>query len=67
MLQAHVGPGRFISGFGVCLFLALVFLLKWQRRRQAKAAERMRRGLQGYVSSNREQLDAESDAIPVQR
>ena len=36
--------------FGATLFLALVALLKWKRRRDL-AAERVNRGLRGYVAA----------------
>jgi hypothetical protein len=36
------------SSFGVALFLALVFLAKWKRRRDAVV--RLNRGLTSYVS-----------------
>jgi hypothetical protein len=36
--------------FGATLFLALVALVKWKRRRDL-AAERVNRGLRGYVAA----------------
>ena len=36
--------------FGVTLFLALVALTKWKRRRDL-ASERVNRGLRGYVAA----------------
>jgi hypothetical protein len=36
--------------FGATLFLALVALIKWKRRRDL-AAERVSRGLRGYVAA----------------
>lgn len=36
--------------FGVTLFLALVALIKWKRRRDL-ASERVNRGLRGYVAA----------------
>ena len=36
--------------FGVTLFLALVTLIKWKRRRDL-ASERVNRGLRGYVAA----------------
>ncbi len=36
--------------FGVTLFLALVALIKWKRRRDL-AVERVNRGLRGYVAA----------------
>jgi hypothetical protein len=36
--------------FGATLFLALVVLIKWKRRRDT-ASERVNRGLRGYVAA----------------
>ena len=50
-------PGKYqsmqaqeIVYFGVTLFLALVALIKWKRRRDL-ASERVNRGLRGYVAA----------------
>jgi hypothetical protein len=42
--------------FSVTLFLALVALLEWKRRRML-ARERMSRGLKGYVSNRTDTLE----------
>jgi hypothetical protein len=50
-------PGKYqsmqaqeIVYFGATLFLALVALIKWKRRRDL-ASERINRGLRGYVAA----------------
>lgn len=57
--QIHMGP--IIIGFGVCLFLALVCLLKWQHRRDIYNKVRVQRGLRGYVSKNSAEEDPCTD------
>ena len=47
------------SSYGVALFLALVFLAKWKRRRDAVA--RLNRGLTSYVQNNSEQNGLEEE------
>jgi hypothetical protein len=43
-----------VAGIGVCMFLALVALLKWQFRKHIYNKVRVRRGLRSYVSSNKD-------------
>jgi hypothetical protein len=52
LLNPNVDPARVILGFGICLFLALVCLLKWQYRKQIVQRERIERGLRVYVASH---------------
>jgi hypothetical protein len=47
------------SSYGVALFLALVFLAKWKRRRDAVV--RLNRGLTSYVQNNSEQNGLEQE------
>jgi hypothetical protein len=55
MLETQINPGTVVAGFGGLLFLALVFLLKWQYRRHIKPKVRVQRGLREYVSGNQEE------------
>jgi len=52
LLDNHMDPARVILGFGICLFLALVFLLKWQYRKQLVKQTRLERGLRVYVANH---------------
>ena len=52
-LDSQIDPARIILAFGVCLFLALVCLLKWQRRKQI-VRMRVKRGLQVYVAGQKQ-------------
>lgn len=53
LLNPNVNPTGVIIGFGICLFLALVCLLKWQYRKQLVQRQRVERGLRVYVSNNK--------------
>jgi len=48
--DSQIDPARVILGFAVCLFLALVCLMKWQRRRHFSKV-RVKRGLRVYVTA----------------
>jgi hypothetical protein len=50
LLDTNVDPAQVILGFGICLFLALVFLLKWQHRKEVVRQTRLKRGLRVYVT-----------------
>lgn len=54
MLYTQTSAGPWIFGFGATLFLALVCLMRWQRRRDLRQA-RLDRGLRNYVSSHKEE------------
>ena len=49
--------------FGVTLFLALVALIKWKRRRDL-ACERVNRGLRGYVAAKGNLEHAVTEEVP---
>ena len=53
LLSPNVDPVRVILGFGICLFLALVCLLKWQYRKQLIQRQRIEKGLRDYVASHK--------------
>ena len=55
LLDNHVDVAPVIFGFGLCLFLALVFLLNWQHRKHAIPNGRVRRGLRVYVSDHEQE------------
>jgi len=55
--DAPIDPARLILAFGLCLFLALVCMLKWQHRRHFSKM-RVTRGLRVYVSNQNQQQAA---------
>lgn len=54
MPAPHILPGSLVIGFGVCLFVALVCLLKWQYRKHVYGKVRMRRGLRAYADHQKD-------------
>jgi len=55
LFNSNIDPARFIPGFGVALFLALICLLKWKRRRELVKLARLDRGLRCYVDNQNQQ------------
>lgn len=66
MLSAHANPGLLILGFGVCLFVALVCLLKWQYRKHIYGKVRVRRGLRAYAETQKDAPGYSEPAEPEQ-
>lgn len=54
MPAPHIQPVMII-GFGVCLFVALVCLLKWQFRKHIYGKVRLRRGLRVYAETQKDE------------
>ena len=57
-LNPNGNPAGVILGFGICLFLALVCLLKFQHRKHVVHHARIKRGLRVYVATQSETQEA---------
>jgi hypothetical protein len=66
MPAPHIQPALVVIGFGVCLFVALVCLLKWQFRKHIYGKVRMRRGLRVYAENQKGEPEY-SDAGETER